>query len=217
MKSWRFLKFWKTDTWKELSSKFYDSETHWPRTRYIFRALELTPFDSVKCVILGQDPYPTKGYANGLAFSVYPHVRPIPRSLANIFKEYQDDLGLDKPKTGDLTPWAQNGVLLLNSIFTVEEGKPLSHAGLGWEKLSFEIVRALGSKTEGDRPVFCLWGRTAQDYKGALRGTSVVCSSHPSPLSAAKGETPFFGSRPFSRVNEYLIKQGTKPINWKLP
>lgn len=178
-----------------------------PRRQWWFHALELTPFNKVKCVILGQDPYPTKGHAHGLAFSVQPHVRRLPKSLVNIFTEYRSDLGYLAPRSGDLTVWAERGVLLLNTILTVEEGKPLSHAGLGWEKLTYEIVRALDERTG---VVFCLWGKRAQEYQGALRSSPVVCSAHPSPLSANKG---FFGSKPFTRINSHL----NEPINWKLP
>lgn len=197
---------------------------HLPLAGNWFKALELTPYDKVKCVILGQDPYPTPGHAMGLAFSVLPHVRPLPRSLANIFREYVDDLGYPTPRTGDLTPWAQEGVLLLNTVLTVEAGSPNSHAGIGWEKLTYEILRSLAERTtrniqenvgrvhERDSPVFVLWGKSAQEYKGALRGAPMVCSAHPSPLSASRG---FFGSRPFSRVNEYLGKE--RAINWRLP
>ena len=215
LKSWSFLKFWKSDAWPDVHNlltvklEFHDNVL--PRYNDWFKALELTPFDKVKVVILGQDPYPTRGHAHGLAFSVQAHVKPLPRSLRNIFTEYSSDLGYPTPRCGDLSSWAKEGVLLLNTILTVEEGKPLSHAGIGWEKLTYEIVRALSERVlPGSGPVFCLWGKRAQEYQGALRGAQVVCSAHPSPLSAANG---FFGSKPFSKVNA-LLKE---PIDWRLP
>jgi uracil-DNA glycosylase len=214
IKGWEHLKFWK-HTWLDLEGELqnYDNwgSKIFPDKKNWFRALELTPFRSVRCVILGQDPYPAKGYANGLAFSVYPHVRPLPRSLRNVFGEYQSDLGYDMPRNGDLTAWAERGVLLLNTILTVEEGKPLSHAGIGWEKLTFEIVKALDKQEHP--PVFVLWGRRVQEYKAAVSNDRVILSPHPSPLSANQG---FFGSRPFSRVNELLKGQGLKEVNWQL-
>ena len=219
IEGWKHLRFWRK-AWPDVRSNIenYNGITL-PHRRDLFKALELTPYDKVKCVILGQDPYPTAGHAMGLAFSVLPHVRPIPRSLANIQREYMDDLGYPRPRTGDLTPWAQEGVLLLNSVLTVETGSPNSHAGIGWEKLTYEILTSLRDRVEvvegvlrSNSPVFVLWGRSAQEYKGALRGSRLVCSAHPSPLSASKG---FFGSRPFSKVNE-LLGKGNE-INWRLP
>lgn len=181
-----------------------------PSKKEWFKALELTQPENVKCVILGQDPYPTKGHANGLAFSVYPHVRPLPGSLANLFSEYRSDLGYDTPRTGDLTTWAEHGVLLLNTILTVEEGEPLSHEGIGWEKLSFEIMRTLA-----DEPVvFLLMGKKAQEFSGAVHPDKTVSVYHPSPRSAGRG---FYGSKPFTQVNEKLVTMGRTPIDWKLP
>lgn len=211
LKSWEFLRWWKHE-WPEMEKRIreYNGITL-PHRRDLFKALELTPFAKVKCVILGQDPYPTTGHAMGLCFSVFPHVRPLPRSLRNIFQEYSSDLGYPHPRFGDLSPWAAQGVLLLNTVLTVEAGRPNSHAGIGWEKLTYEILSTLGRVHERDRPVFVLWGRSAQEYAGAVRGSCVVSSAHPSPLSASKG---FFGSRPFSRVNEHL--KG-REINWRLP
>lgn len=184
-----------------------------PRKADRFKALELTPFDKVKCVILGQDPYHTKGLAMGLAFSVFPHVSPLPPSLKNIFREYQTDLGYPAPRCGDLTSWTENGCLLLNTILTVEAGKPLSHAGLGWEKLAYEIIKSLSDQKNG--VAFILWGKKAQEYMGAIDATKhlVIASPHPSPYSANSG---FFGSKPFSKVNQYLKEVGKKPIDWKL-
>lgn len=206
MDSWKFLKFWKGRAYADL---WYGTQNALPPVRDRFKAFELTPFEKVKCVILGQDPYPTPGHAMGLAFSVYPHIRPIPPSLRNIFREYVDDLGYPFPRTGDLTPWAKEGVLLLNTIFTVEAGKSNSHAGIGWEKLTYEVISALGNS---GRVVFCLWGKNAQEYQSACKDSPVVALAHPSPLSASKG---FFGSKPFSRVNEYLGKE--RAITWRLP
>lgn len=212
MDSWCFLKFWKQgyhDTLEKLSSI---SKKCLPNTeKQWFKALDLTPFSEVRCVILGQDPYPTRGYAMGLAFSVFPHVSPLPASLRNIFTEYHSDLGYPEPRFGDLTPWAKNGVLLWNSILTVEEGHPLSHEGIGWEKLTYEILRSLD---ETCRVVFVLWGKRAQEYKAAIQNSPVIVSPHPSPYSASSG---FFGSRPFSKVNQHLINLGQKPIDWRLP
>ena len=212
LKSWEFLKFWNTTYFNGITDRlitFDGSKSNvLPRHTDWFKALELTPFESVKCVILGQDPYPIPGHAMGLAFSVHPHVRPFPRSLTNIFREYVDDTGYPMPRFGDLTPWAKEGVLLLNTCLTVEAGKPGSHAGLGWEKLTYEIIRSLDAK--GD-VVFLLMGKHAQEYRAAAANSCTITTAHPSPLSASKG---FFGSRPFSRVNEHL--KG-REINWRLP
>jgi uracil-DNA glycosylase len=170
------------------------------------------PFDAVRVLIVGQDPYPTRGHPIGLCFSVAPHVRPLPRSLENVFREYTADLGHPRPSNGDLTPWAREGVLLLNRALTVEEGKPASHRGKGWEEVTEQAIRAL---TARDRPlVAILWGRDARNLKPLLGDTPVVESAHPSPLSANSG---FFGSRPFSRANELLRRQGADPVDWRLP
>lgn len=210
IKGWKSLKFWK-QTWPSLSNYLLDVESL-PK-KGTFKALELTPFEEVKCVILGQDPYHTPNTAMGLAFSVLPHVSPLPPSLRNIIAEYRNDLGHPNPSCGDLTPWAEAGVLLLNTILTVEEGRPLSHAGLGWEKLSYEIIRKLSEERE--HIVFMLWGKKAQEYIGAIdeRRHHVITSPHPSPYSASSG---FLGSRPFTRCNEYLRSVGKKPLDWKL-
>ena len=186
-------------------NKIFPSQENW------FKALELTPAKEVRCVILGQDPYPTRGHAEGLAFSVQPHVRPFPPSLHNIFSEYQSDLQLHAPKTGSLESWARNNVLLLNRILTVEEGKPLSHANLGWEQLADEICSYLSEHTEC---CFILWGRIAQEAAGRIPKNRRIASPHPSPRSATTG---FFGSRPFSKANTYLKESGQQPIYWKLP
>jgi uracil-DNA glycosylase len=172
------------------------------------------PFDEVRVLIVGQDPYPTPGHAVGLSFSVGADVRPIPRSLANIFTEYTDDLGLPQPSNGDLTPWAQRGVLLLNRVLTVRPGTPASHRGKGWEAVTERAIQALVAR--GQPLVAVLWGRDAATLKPTLtQGDCVAIESpHPSPLSASRG---FFGSRPFSRANELLEKLGADPIDWRLP
>lgn len=166
----------------------------------------------VRVLIVGQDPYPTPGHAMGLSFSVAPEVRPVPRSLANIFQEYQTDLGFPPPATGDLSVWSERGVLLLNRVLTVQPGTPASHRGKGWEAVTEQAIRAL---VDRDQPlVAVLWGKDAQSLQPMLCGTPVVASVHPSPLSAARG---FLGSRPFSRVNQLLSEQGADPVDWRLP
>lgn len=170
------------------------------------------PFDAVRVLIVGQDPYPTPGHPVGLSFSVAPHVRPVPRSLANIFQEYADDLGMPIPHSGDLSPWAQQGVLLLNRVLTVQPGLPASHRGKGWEVVTDQAIAAL---VDRQQPlVAVLWGRDAQSLEPRLPGVPIVKSVHPSPLSAARG---FFGSRPFSRANASLVDQGAAPVDWQLP
>lgn len=176
------------------------------------------PFDDVRVLIVGQDPYPTPGHAVGLSFSVAPDVLPVPRSLANIFIELGSDLGAATPSTGDLTPWARQGVLLLNRVLTVQPGQPASHRRKGWEAVTEHAIRALVARTGPDgtpRPlVAILWGRDAGTLTPMLGATPVVESAHPSPLSAARG---FFGSKPFSRVNRILAELGEPPIDWSLP
>lgn len=171
------------------------------------------PLADVRVLIVGQDPYPTPGHAMGLSFSVAVDVRPVPRSLGNIFDEYQSDLGLPKPANGDLTPWSEQGVMLLNRVLTVRPGNPASHRGKGWEIVTECAIRALVAR---DAPlVAILWGRDAATLKPML-GPSVptIESVHPSPLSASRG---FFGSKPFSRANELLVGLGAQPVDWRLP
>lgn len=169
------------------------------------------PFDAVRVLIVGQDPYPTPGHPIGLCFSVAPDVRPLPKSLQNIFREYSDDLGLPSPPNGDLTPWTRQGVMLLNRVLTVQAGAPGSHRGKGWEEVTECAIRALVAR---DRPlVAILWGRDARNLKGLLGSVPVVESAHPSPLSASSG---FFGSRPFSRTNALLERLGASPVDWRL-
>jgi len=170
------------------------------------------PFDDVRVLIVGQDPYPTPGHAVGLSFSVDPEVRPIPRSLQNIYKELVSDLGVALPTSGDLSPWADRGVLLLNRVLTVEPGRPGSHRGKGWEAVTEQAIRALVARPEP--LVAILWGRDAQGLIPMLGATPVVASVHPSPLSASGG---FFGSKPFSRANALLQQRGADPIDWSLP
>jgi uracil-DNA glycosylase len=183
-----------------------------PAGRHVLRAFT-QPFDAVRVLIVGQDPYPTPGHAVGLSFSVAPDVRPIPRSLVNIYREYADDLGHPMPSTGDLTPWAERGVLLLNRCLTVVPGRPAAHRGKGWEAVTEQAIRALVDR-EGEPLVAILWGRDARNLVPLLGDVPAIESTHPSPMSAANG---FFGSRPFSRANALLEELGGEPIDWKLP
>ncbi len=170
------------------------------------------PLAEVRVLVVGQDPYPTPGHPMGLSFSVQPHVRPVPRSLQNIFAELADDVGAPTPANGDLSAWSDQGVMLLNRVLTVRPGEPGSHRGQGWEAVTEAAIRALVAR---DAPlVAILWGRDAATLRPMLGDTPVVASAHPSPLSARRG---FFGSRPFSRVNELLVAQGATPVDWTLP
>ena len=181
-----------------------------PEEKNVFNALELTPFESVKVVILGQDPYHGLGQAHGLSFSVQKGV-PLPPSLKNIYKELQEDIGGELPTEGDLSHWAKQGVLLLNTVLTVEEGNANSHKGKGWERLTNRLIESLN---ELKHPViFILWGKPAQDKEKLITNPNhvILKAPHPSPLSAYRG---FFGSKPFSRVNDILIQQGQTPIRW---
>lgn len=170
------------------------------------------PLADVRVLIVGQDPYPTPGHPVGLSFSVAPDVRPIPRSLQNIFRELVDDVGAVRPATGDLTPWTERGVLLLNRVLTVGPGAPGSHRGKGWEKVTDAAISALVAR--GTPLVAILWGRDAQTLRPLLGETPRIESAHPSPMSADRG---FFGSRPFSRANALLDRQGAGPVDWRLP
>jgi uracil-DNA glycosylase len=184
-----------------------------PKASLWFNALNSTPLDKVKVVILGQDPYPTIGHSHGLCFSVLPSVKPLPKSLLNINKELLDDLGIDNFHTGYLQSWANQGVLLLNAILTVEAGKSSSHQGRGWEIFTDKIIEVINKKL--NNVVFILWGSYAQK-KGASIDTNrhiIIKSPHPSPLSAYRG---FFGSKPFSRTNNYLVQNGIEPIDWRV-
>lgn len=182
-----------------------------PSGANILRAFQ-QPLDSIRVLIVGQDPYPTPGHAVGLSFSVAPDVRPLPRSLQNIFRELDDDLGLPTPSSGDLTAWTQHGVLLLNRVLTVRLGEPGSHRGIGWEAITAAAIEALVDRL--DEPlVAILWGRDAQSLEPALPDVPTIASAHPSPMSADRG---FFGSRPFSRANDLLDELGADPVDWSL-
>lgn len=170
------------------------------------------PLSSVKVLLVGQDPYPTPGHAVGLSFAVERSVRPLPRSLTNIYRELADDLGITPPTHGDLAGWADQGVLLLNRVLTVQAGRPGSHRGRGWESVTDLAIHTLVRR---EAPlVAILWGRDAQSTRPILGRAPVVASAHPSPLSASRG---FFGSRPFSRTNATLVSQGAEPVDWSLP
>lgn len=190
----------------------YKTKTIFPKEEDIFAALKLTPFENVKVVIIGQDPYFNFGKAHGLSFSV-PDNFPIPPSLQNIYKELEADLNITPNKSGNLTKWAQEGVLLLNAILTVEEDKPASHKNLGWELLTDYIIKAINSKEEP--VVFILWGNFAKAKKDLITNKKhlILKSSHPSPFACRKG---FFGSKPFSKTNAFLLKNNISPINWDL-
>ncbi|HMM96606.1 uracil-DNA glycosylase [Phycicoccus sp.] len=182
-----------------------------PGGPHVLRAFQ-RPLDAVKVLIVGQDPYPTPGHAMGLSFSVAPDVRPVPRSLVNVYQELGTDLGLPTPASGDLTPWADQGVLLLNRVLTVAPGKPASHRGLGWEEVTGRAIEALVER--GGPLVAILWGRDARSLAPLLGDVPRIESAHPSPLSARNG---FFGSRPFSRANALLTEAGATPVDWRLP
>jgi uracil-DNA glycosylase len=169
------------------------------------------PLADVRVLIVGQDPYPTPGHPIGLSFAVDPGVRPVPRSLQNIYRELRDDLGILAPAHGDLTAWSRQGVLLLNRVLTVQAGVSGSHRGKGWEEVTELAIRALVAR--GTPLVAILWGRDAGTLRSLLSDTPVIASAHPSPLSASGG---FFGSRPFSRANELLVAAGAEPIDWRL-
>lgn len=197
---------------KEFITREYNQKAIHPNPEDIFNALHSTPYEKVKVVILGQDPYHGPGQAHGLSFSVKPDVR-IPPSLRNIFKELQSDLGCEIPDNGYLGEWAEQGVLLLNTILTVREGEAHSHRGKGWETFTNQIIRLLN---EREKPViFILWGKPAQTKIPLIdeKHHHIITSVHPSPLSARRG---FFGSKPFSKTNEMLMEMGDSPIDWKI-
>ncbi|GAA1884521.1 uracil-DNA glycosylase [Lapillicoccus jejuensis] len=181
-----------------------------PAGEHVLRAFE-QPFDEVRVLVVGQDPYPTPGHPVGLSFSVAPDVRPLPASLRNIVAELGTDLGLAAPSSGDLTPWTRQGVLLLNRVLTVTPGKPASHQAKGWEEVTEQAITALAAR--GGPLVAILWGRQARTLAPLLGDVPLVESAHPSPLSARSG---FFGSRPFSRTNALLEEQGGRPVDWSL-
>ncbi|PHR26194.1 MAG: uracil-DNA glycosylase [Fluviicola sp.] len=215
---------WKRELSEEFENDYFKSliqfvkseyETHpdsiFPKEDQIFRAFDACSFDEVKVVILGQDPYPTKGHAHGLCFSVEPTIRPLPKSLNNIYKELEADLGVVPQENGDLSHWAEQGVLLLNSVLTVREGEANSHKNHGWERFTDAVIEKLAEKREGI--VYILWGNKAQE-KGKVVDAAknkILTSPHPSPLSSYRG---FFGSKPFSKTNDYLSTMEKKKVQW---
>jgi uracil-DNA glycosylase len=194
-----------------LREQIAEGKSYLPAGNRVLRAFK-QPFADVRVLIVGQDPYPTPGHPVGLSFSVDPSVKRLPGSLVNIFREYAEDLGYPQPSNGDLTPWTERGVLLLNRVLTVEPGKPGSHRGKGWEEVTEQAIRALAKR---DTPlVAILWGRDARNLAPLLGSIPRIESAHPSPMSAHNG---FFGTRPFSRANKLLGNQGADPIDWRLP
>jgi uracil-DNA glycosylase len=183
-----------------------------PSGNRILRTFE-QPLDNVRVLIVGQDPYPTAGHAVGLSFSVAADVRPLPRSLQNIYRELQDDVGCPRPANGDLGPWTQRGTMLLNRVLTVRLGESGSHRGVGWEEITSAAIDALVARPEAPL-VAVLWGRDAQSLAPQLTDVPIIASAHPSPMSADRG---FFGSRPFSRTNALLEELGADPVDWTLP
>lgn len=182
-----------------------------PAGGQVLRAFQ-RPLDDVRVLIVGQDPYPTPGHPIGLSFAVDAHVRPLPRSLSNIYRERETDLGIPPATHGDLSAWSDQGVMLLNRVLTVSPGEPGSHRGWGWEKVTEHAIRTLVAR---DRPlVAILWGRDAANLRPLLGDAAAIESAHPSPLSASRG---FFGSRPFSRANALLAAQGADPVDWRIP
>ncbi|MEV8285507.1 uracil-DNA glycosylase [Streptomyces niveus] len=194
-----------------LRAEIAAGRTYLPAGPNVLRAFQ-QPFDDVRVLIVGQDPYPTPGHAVGLSFSVAPEVRPVPGSLDNIFREMHADIGAPRPSNGDLTPWTRQGVLLLNRALTTAPRKPAAHRGKGWEEVTEQAIRALVAR---NKPlVSILWGRDARNLRPLLGQLPAIESAHPSPMSADRG---FFGSRPFSRANELLVQQGAQPVDWPLP
>lgn len=199
-----------TEAGEFLRAELQEGRGYLPAAENVLRAFQ-RPFEEVRVLIVGQDPYPTPGHAVGLCFSVAPDVRPVPRSLQNIYTELESDLGVPRPANGDLTPWTEHGVLLLNRVLTVRPGTPGSHRSRGWEHVTAAAINALVAR---DEPlVAILWGRDARNLAPHLGSVPYVESAHPSPLSARSG---FFGSRPFSRANALLEQQGAAPIDWQL-
>ena len=215
---------WKSQLQNEFNQPYFESLVNFVKQEYtahpnavfpkggqIFRAFEACPFDKVKVVILGQDPYPTPGHAHGLCFSAEPHVKPIPKSLINIYKELNDDLNIPIRPNGDLNDWAEQGVLLLNAVLTVRSGQPESHAGKGWELFTDAVIQKLNENKTG--VVYMLWGSKAQRKAENVNAQNnlILTAPHPSPLSAYRG---FFGCRHFSKANQYLESAGQSPIVW---
>lgn len=211
--NWSDLDFWKSETWKTIQVKLYHEQIC-PTIDKVFRAFTLTPLQKVKAVIIGTDPYP-HGAATGLAFSIprekYP-VSSFPPTLTNIFRELVEDIGCPFPKYGDLTSWADQGVLLLNTHLTTKPAFPLSHTGWGWSELTDEVLKVV--QFNKPKTPFVLWGKQAQQAIPLLGiDSNLICSSHPSPQTAREG---FQGSKPFSRINNFLRKNGNIAINWRL-
>ncbi len=185
--------------------------TYLPAGDRVLRAFQ-RPLSEVRVLIVGQDPYPTPGHPIGLSFAVDSHVRPLPRSLSNIYQELEDDLGIPRAAHGDLSAWSDQGVMLLNRVLTVAPGQPASHRGWGWERVTEHAIRTLTDR--GGPLVAILWGKDAASLRPLLGSTPIIESAHPSPLSARRG---FFGSRPFSRANELLAQQGAPAVEWAIP
>lgn len=197
-----------------LRAEIAAGRTYLPSGDNVLRAFK-QPFDDVRVLIVGQDPYPKPGHPIGLSFSVAPDVRPIPGSLRNIFREYSEDIGYPRPSSGDLSPWTERGVLLLNRVLTVQTGKPGSHRRKGWEEVTDQAIRALAERHGAGNPlVAILWGNDARSLAPLLNNVPLIESQHPSPMNP---NTNFFGSRPFSRANRLLEELGTAPVDWKLP
>lgn len=206
---------WESEGFKrfmDMINKEYNTKTIYPPKNYIFNALKLTPYSNTKVVIVGQDPYHGDGEAHGLSFSVQEGIK-LPPSLKNIYKELYDDLGILPSTTGDLTKWGKEGVLLLNAVLTVEKDKPASHRNLGWERLTDYIIKILNQKEEP--VVFILWGNFAKEKAKLITNPNhyIITSSHPSPFSARYG---FFGSKPFSKANNFLKEHNIKEVDWNL-
>jgi uracil-DNA glycosylase len=196
-----------------LKSQKRDGINILPKSQLWFNALNSTPLEKVRVVIIGQDPYPNASYAHGLSFSILPDVKPLPKSLQNINIELKDDLGVDNSHSGYLQPWAEQGVLLLNAVLTLQEGRSNSHQNRGWEEFTDKIIEIVDKNC--DNVVFLLWGGYAQKKGNKIDSKKhlIIKTPHPSPLSAYRG---FFGSKPFSKTNNYLVKHNKKPINWQL-
>lgn len=207
-KNWSDLPFF-TENWPMIDTAIKaDTREILPPENRRFAALDAAHPDNIRVVILGQDPYPTPGHANGLAFSVEPDVRPLPRSLKNIYAELEDDLGITRPN-GDLSDWARQGVLLLNTALSVPAGEANAHQKIGWDRLVHQVLDRVSTRPTA----FILWGNNAQKFELHIRPDNhlILKTAHPSPLSARRG---FFGSRPFSSVNNWLTDQGQTAINW---
>lgn len=199
------------DLGERLRAEVAAGRSYLPAGDRVLRAFQ-RPLSGVRVLIVGQDPYPTPGHPIGLSFAVDPQVRPLPRSLSNIYQELEADLGVPRAEHGDLSAWSDQGVMLLNRVLTVAPGQPASHRGWGWERVTEHAIRTLADR--GGPLVAILWGKDAANLRPLLGSTPIIESAHPSPLSARRG---FFGSRPFSRTNTQLEEQGAAPVDWALP